>query len=314
MIQRPQLLSAEPRGEVASLHDLLGIANAVEVEAVARYAQLAGEMERRGETETAAVFREMCDIEKGHVDFVAQRARALGQELPPAGGFTWHLPPELSSSWDEVRHSQLLTPYRALAIAVTNEERAFAVYSYLAAQAEEPEVARQAESLAREELAHAAQLRVRRRRAYHSAHPERRRPRRPAPETLAELRALDTDLARQSAAALNAIATALETTGDTSSAGLVAAVAQREAGLAGGKAGPADTAASDIGRSPPGLVREALRQLEFASEVYEEVIAQTERDELLQAAQTSLQRIVEGISLLGHRLSEIDTHDEPAGT
>jgi len=320
MIGRMQLLSVDPHRKPVDLDELLGLAQAIEVEAVARYAQLAELMLQRGETETAVVFRDMCEVEKGHVEFVAQRARSLGRELAPAATFTWQLPAELSSSWDEVQHSLLLTPYRALAIAVTNEERAFALYSYLAAQAEAPEVARQAEILALEELAHAAQLRVQRRMRRqthhkHRTHPERRRTTAPPPETISELRVLDAQLAAQTSGTLNAIGRALEAAGDDASAHLVFAVARREAGVAGNEtAGMAPGAAPKAGGEPETLLREALRQLESASETYEEVLAGAEHDDILQAAQTSLQRIVEGISALGHRLSGIGARRENAGT
>ena len=63
-----------------------------------------------------------------------------------------------------------MTPYRALSMAVRNEERAFAVWSYVAGFAEDPEIKKSAESMAREELGHVATLRNERRRAYHSEH------------------------------------------------------------------------------------------------------------------------------------------------
>ncbi|MGD1880209.1 MAG: ferritin family protein [Kiloniellaceae bacterium] len=228
MIDRPQLLAAEPGGKVETLDRLLGLANAIEVEAVARYGQLAALMERKGEAETAAVFQEMREIEQRHVAWVAQRAAALDHTLPPASDFTWRLPPELGASWDDVQHSQLLTPYRAVAIAVTNEERAFALYSYLAAGTDDPIVAREAEALALEELSHATELRVRRRLAF------RREPTDHSPataaevETLTEFRALDEALARQAATSLHAIAASLAAAEDPESARLVSLLAQRE--------------------------------------------------------------------------------------
>ena len=63
-----------------------------------------------------------------------------------------------------------MTPYRALAMAVRNEERAFAFWSYVAGFAKDPEIKKAAEAMAREELGHVAILRKERRRAYHSEH------------------------------------------------------------------------------------------------------------------------------------------------
>ena len=61
--------------------------------------------------------------------------------------------------------------YRALAIAVRNKERAFAFYSYIAAEARSPGVRALAEDLARDELEHAAVLRRERRRAFRRERP-----------------------------------------------------------------------------------------------------------------------------------------------
>ena len=63
-----------------------------------------------------------------------------------------------------------MTPYRALAMAVRNEERAFAFWSYVAAYSEDPEIKQAAEAMAREELGHVSTLRKERRRAYHREH------------------------------------------------------------------------------------------------------------------------------------------------
>lgn len=179
-----------------TLRDLIGIANAIEQEAVGRYSQLADLMERRGETATAQAFRRMLAEERKHVAAVEQWAHGLHQSVPPAATFQWRLPAELSASWDEIAGSALLTPYRALAIAVRNEERAFSMYSYLAAHAQDPAVAAEAEKLAVEALRHAALLRRWRRSAYHVSLP---RVRRLTVDTVEELRSLISD--RQAAIA-----------------------------------------------------------------------------------------------------------------
>ena len=53
-------------------------------------------------------------------------------------------------------------------MAVRNEERAFAFWSYVAAHAEAPEIRQAAETMAHEELGHVATLRRERRRAFHA--------------------------------------------------------------------------------------------------------------------------------------------------
>jgi rubrerythrin len=63
--------------------------------------------------------------------------------------------------------STLVTPYRALFIAVRNEERAFAFWSYVSAYSPNETIREYAEKMAREELRHASILRKERRHAYH---------------------------------------------------------------------------------------------------------------------------------------------------
>jgi rubrerythrin len=273
-------------------------------------------MEHRGEQASAAVFREMCEIEKRHVDLVSDWATSLQQRLPPASDFTWRLPPEIAESWDEVQSSSLLTPYRALAIAVTNEERAFALYSYIAAMADDRGVAQLAETLAREELTHATELRVRRRQAYRRELPGKSLPAPDTVETLADLRAVELRLAREIAEAHRAIARSLEAAGDPESAGMLSALAHREAKIAS-FAGTAKAAASarrglPAGRQLTDLLQAALRPLEAASEIYEDIIAHADHEDLMNAAQEALQRVVEGISIVGRRLGELQAADDRA--
>lgn len=164
---RSSLLADDPQTGPVTLPMLVGIANAIEQEAVRRYALLERTMRQRGEFETAEAFARMLEEERGHVELVARWAGELGVALPEAEPFEWILPRDLSESWEAIAGSALLTPYRAFAIAVENEQRAFAFYSYLAAHAGDRTVAEQAERLAAEELTHAARVRRWRREAYH---------------------------------------------------------------------------------------------------------------------------------------------------
>ncbi len=164
---RASLLEHDPQTGPITIETLVGVANAIEQEAVRRYTQLERTMDERGELETAAAFRRMLDEEREHVDAVARWAAELGVAIPESETFEWILPRDLSTSWEAIAGSALLTPYRAFAIAVENEQRAFAFYSYLAAHAGDRAVAEQAERLATEELHHAARMRQWRREAYH---------------------------------------------------------------------------------------------------------------------------------------------------
>ncbi|MEA1648220.1 ferritin family protein [Nitrospirillum sp. BR 11164] len=159
------LLSQEPAAAIASMDELLAIALAMEEEAVRRYLMLAER--QRGAPDLAALFQNLADEEGHHVAAVLRSANGLLGHAPVAAPVQWHLPPDIARSWNEVEASVRLSPYKALSIAVLNEERAFAFYAYVAAHAATPAVAQQAEVLAREELRHSAQLRRARRHAYH---------------------------------------------------------------------------------------------------------------------------------------------------
>ena len=104
---RQPFLRNDPGIGAVSLRTLVGIASAIEREAVARYDQLAQAMRRRGEPATAAALRAMRDEESGHVVAVEQWAAVMGEPVP-AQRFEWRLPEELAGAWDEAAGSALL--------------------------------------------------------------------------------------------------------------------------------------------------------------------------------------------------------------
>lgn len=176
--RRGRLLD-DPDFDPVDLATLVGIARAIERESVRQYTWLAGLMERRGEPATAAAFRAMLEEERQHVAAVERWAASIDAPAIADSEVGWRLPADMAGAWEEVSGSALLTPYRAFAVAVENEQRAFSFYAYLAARADDPQVKAEAERLAAEELRHAALLRRWRRRAYHRERrgrvPERQR-------------------------------------------------------------------------------------------------------------------------------------------
>lgn len=306
-MEKHPLLSEEPASDVNTLAELVGLANAIEQEAVARYGFLAEVMEGRGEHETAATFRSMRDLEDEHVLRVEHWASKLGQPIPPVREFLWLLPHDIATSWDEVQNSALLTPYRALAIAVTNEERAFAHYAYIAARATDPEVARQAEVMAGEELAHAAELRVLRRIAYRRAHPGGRREAVPHVETLAEFRELEQRLEAETLSTHLAIVALLEGSGDAASTRLLAEISERgRQTLSGAAPSPADPAGLPPAGNVNALLWAAVKPLERMSEIYEDLASEAPADDILAAQQGALSRAVERIALIRARIEELE--------
>jgi len=162
------LLRAEPAGTLHSLDELFALANAMEHEAATKYAELAEEMQQQGRPDLVAVFADLAAAEREHVDSVQRWSQSQRGKAPDPALVRWEAPKtfDLETS-AEIKASRLMTPYRALAMAVQNEERAFAFWSYLAAFAQDAEIKRAAEAMAREELGHVSTLRKERRRAYH---------------------------------------------------------------------------------------------------------------------------------------------------
>jgi rubrerythrin len=215
---------------VGSVEELLAMAEALEKEATARYRALSARMAQQGDAEMAAQFETLAKMEELHADHVADRARALIGRAPAALRAKWDLPPNYDE--DDARGAAL-GAYQALAFAVRNEERAFAFYTYIAAEAQHPGIRALAEDLARDELEHASILRHHRRRAFHV--------KRPASEEIpASLDALTESARRWDAAAAAAhasLAKALEEAGESQDADIFRRLAAEEEKAAAGATG-----------------------------------------------------------------------------
>ena len=124
-------------------------------------------MRLRQQDGLAQLFAFLSEIEEKHASKIENRAaHVLAHPLSrmPLG---WEVPETFG---EEEAASHLLTPYRALALAVRNEDRAFALYSYIAADAPDEATRKLAEELAKDELEHAHLLR-RERTAYRTEGP-----------------------------------------------------------------------------------------------------------------------------------------------
>ena len=169
LLSRTLLLKGEPAGSLQSLDELFALANAMEQESASKYDDLAADMQRQNKPDLAGVFAQLAAAEREHVDSVARWSQSRLGRAPDPALVRWEAPETFDrETAAEIMTSRLMTPYRALSMAVRNEERAFAFWSYVAGFAEDPEIKQTAEAMAREELGHVATLRKERRRAYHS--------------------------------------------------------------------------------------------------------------------------------------------------
>ena len=195
---RTSLLMSEPAGTLESLDELFALANAMEMEAANRYAGLAEDMRRQNKGALAEVFAQLAATEREHVDSVARWSQSRRGKAPDPALVRWEAPETFDAETArEIGSSRLTTPYRALAMAVRNEERAFAFWSYVAAYSEDSEIKQAAEAMAHEELAHVSTLRKERRRAYHKEREETERRGRDKGVMQIDARALELRLASQ---------------------------------------------------------------------------------------------------------------------
>jgi len=198
---RTTLLKMEPAGTLQSLDELFALANAMEQEAATKYGELAEEMRRQDRFDLLTVFSDLAAAEREHVDSVQRWSQSRRGKLPDPALVRWEAPETFDpDATAEIKASNLMTPYRALAMAVRNEERAFAFWSYLAAYSKDPEIKKASEAMAKEELGHVATLRKERRRAYHREHERARADEADLSAELIEARRLELCLATHLAA------------------------------------------------------------------------------------------------------------------
>lgn len=222
---------------IESPQDLFSVALAMEREAVMRYAELADRMELAGDMGLAALFRGLQTEESGHEYGITAWIERANLTRRDTVRFCWDGPDEEPALPGDGGDG-LNTPWKALAVALRNEERTFAFYANTARDAEDVEIRRYAESMAREELAHVLLLRMQRRAAWRAERAEREelsdapaRPEAPVIATCADLQALACAGEASAAAALRDAAERLrdEPSGDGATIALFDALAE-EAG------------------------------------------------------------------------------------
>ncbi len=150
LLAKTLLLKSEPAGTLHSLDELFALAHAMEQEAATRYTELADEMRRQNKHDLADVFADLAAAEREHVDSVTRWSQSRRHRDPDPALVRWDAPETFDAETAaEIKASRLMTPYRALAMAVRNEERAFAFWSYLAGYSDDAEIKTAAEAIAR---------------------------------------------------------------------------------------------------------------------------------------------------------------------
>lgn len=269
---------------VHSAGDLLAVAEGLEKEAAARYRSLAARMTLQGDHEMAAQFKGLAAMEDAHGRQIAEHSMATLGHKPDLSRVKWEAPRGFDE--EEARGAEL-SAYKALAFAVRNEERAFAFYSYVAAEAENDAVRALAETLARDELHHASLLRQYRRRAFHQKRPATFQ----IPQTLDDLHAMARQWDAEAAAAHRALAGALHIAGEHHDAAIFNRLADAEAQSAGDVA--ADSAPT------LGTAAEGLRLLEEGFDRYAAIADRAGDESIVAEAQRLAGQMVSRLASTG---------------
>ena len=160
-------LEAEPFIAIRSLEELFAVAAAMEREAIDGYSELARRMYREDKPALAEVFEQLVAEETLHLGNVDHWSKRMTGKEPDLSALHHELDATFDDEGAGTVAPELMNAYRAFSMAVRNEERAFAFWTYVAAQSNSDELRQAAEQMAREELDHVARLRRERRRAFH---------------------------------------------------------------------------------------------------------------------------------------------------
>ena len=275
---------------LGSADELLAMSHALEKEAASRYRDLAARMRLRQEQKLAGLFEFLASIEEKHAAHIAARAlEAMGKPVDPAR-ISWEMPENFD---EEEGSSRVLTPYRALAIAVRNEERAFAFYSYVAAQAREELMRKLAEELAKDELEHAFLLRRERRKAYRETGTAKASQ---LPASAEELYALGAETEWQAAAYHRALDEILSIQDKEPST--FGVVASDEASCARDLASRIGLQLEDSRPPDEAEIEQGMRLLEEVFDRYVDIAERSKDEKVVQAAQMLAERAVRRLSLV----------------
>jgi len=156
--------------------ELLCVAQQLARENAQRYCEFAVEMRGYNNEASATIFDQMAVVEQEREQVIIEWAKVEGLQLnADIDSIQWD-DPGVSTEYDSAARDPVRsTAYRVLASLVHNADRAFSLYTHIAASTADHMTAEYAEILAQEELDRAAQLRSLRRRAWHAerrAHPE----------------------------------------------------------------------------------------------------------------------------------------------
>ena len=155
--------------DITSPGKLLSTALEVECLNTKHYADLAERMQHYGKHTTTELFERLASESQQREQQITEWAELEGVTLTKLDEELVWQDPLMPTTYDaEARDPYRSTPYKALAYAAHNTDRAFHMYTYVCATTEDPQTERYASILASDALNRSRLLQSRRRRAYHN--------------------------------------------------------------------------------------------------------------------------------------------------
>ena len=138
---------------ITSIPELYAHAIAIEREAAERYAELAVRMSDESKEDLAALFSGLAAQEVGHLEALERRTAGIHLPALASGDYQWlgDAAPESAAHELVLR---LMTPRRALLMALGAEQRAQAFFEHVLLTAHDPDLRALAREMAAEEQEH----------------------------------------------------------------------------------------------------------------------------------------------------------------
>jgi rubrerythrin len=144
---------AQNNPAISSLADLLAIAYQIEADAVERYLLLAEQMEVHNNQELASVFRDLARAEGIHAEEIRRQAGDLDVVAHARNLGNWKKG-ESPEEADLAEAHYLMTPWHALQMALTCEQRALAYFVEVVDTTKDPKIKDMAKEFVEEEAEH----------------------------------------------------------------------------------------------------------------------------------------------------------------
>lgn len=298
---RANRLQLDPSMVVRSMPELFGLVQTLSAQAIKLYLELGTRMADLGNERARVAFSMIEAEQRRHAEALERR---ITPDLKDSPGPVRRWADLTIFDDEELGGTRLATPYRALSVAVRNEERAFSFWTYISAHAENLDIKAEAEQLAREELVHIHQLRAARRRAYHEGrHREIRGARRLPPLSRAQFLVEAARTEASLAAVHGVIAGRLRVVGHPQAGG-IAQISKKEASaaLVLPNGTPLPSSASGEAVFPDeteALLNLAVERLEGAVEEYLVVAETSQQEEVVAEAQRLAEAAVRRLTRLG---------------